>query len=91
MPGPILDAACPCGFRSSVDPGSIWVRDHLESRVIVYDPDKNDLVTVEGGEAQRRKLKIYPDPYITGELDKLFPCPSCGKKTMRFRHCGFWD
>ncbi len=103
MPGHMLRAECPCGFMSDVSPGSIWVRDHLESRVIAYDPDKNDLVTLEGGEARKRKLRIYPDPYLrfwmfpttdsvlAAGLDELFPCPSCDNETLRFRFGGWWD
>lgn len=93
MPGLLLEAQCPCSFSSVVLPGS--EANPLRGRVIAYNPDSADLITVDDKEAKQRGLRTIPDPYDTLPLELAqkakFQCPSCHKHTMYFVNTGFWD
>jgi len=72
--------------------------------VIVYDPNKTDLMTIDRGEAEDKGLSVISNPYLQyvnrpmadPEVQELgqeptFRCPKCHKKAMRFEFAGFWD
>ena len=101
MPGFMLFAQCPCGFVSSVAPGSVVMGN---VNVIAYDPERPDLLTVDSKEAEERGLITIPDPFLPlshrsmadPEVRRLgqeakFDCPACQEISMYFVHSGFWD
>ena len=97
MPGHMLTAECPCGFRGDVMPG-VFEKLGISHMVVAYDSDSGQLVTVIEQDALKLGLQTFSDPYLNtrdetpgvGEAS-IFRCPKCGETRMRFIRNGFWD
>ncbi|MBK7015097.1 MAG: hypothetical protein IPH39_05830 [Sulfuritalea sp.] len=97
MPGHMLTAECPCGFRGDVMPG-VSEKLGMSHMVVAYDPGCGQLITMIEQEAVKRGLEIFSNPYLTTRDEPLavgkasiFRCPKCGETRMRFIRNGFWD
>lgn len=104
MPGNIIKAHCVCGFTGTVKVGlEAPSDDYPQGRELVaaFDADSHQLVAIERGEAQRRGMPVYEDPYqerfdeLGNPLPTLgeqarFLCPECMNNIMWFELLGTW-
>ncbi len=97
MPGHMLAAECPCGFRGDVMPG-VSEKLGMSHMVVAYDPGSEQLVALIEQDAVKRGLPIFPDPCLIDGHEGLgsgktstFRCPKCGENRMQFVLSGFWD
>ena len=107
MPGYMLSAECPCGFSGGANVGVTGFGvGKSKLLVAAYDPEKEALVSIDAEKAEERNLTTYDDPYaydpiklvVEGDMSAApkgdaarYLCPLCGKETLRFYKCGFWD
>lgn len=97
MPGHMLTAECSCGFHGNVMPG-VSERFGMSHMIVAYDPCIGQLVTMIEHDAVKRRLQMFPNPYLktkNGTLDSgessTFQCPKCSGCNLQFVLNGFWD
>jgi hypothetical protein len=89
MPGPIHTMQCPCGYSGWLKPGA---SEQTGLRVIAYDDQTPQLITVAESDAKARQLEIIPDPYVAdAPIPDAYRCPVCGNNALEIFHTGFWD
>jgi len=87
----MLIAECPCGVSRILTVGVTRFFDPESKRLVVaFDPIENDLISIDEVDAKSRNLAMYVDAYPNVD-GKVFKCPKCSNKTLKFYKCGNWD
>jgi hypothetical protein len=102
MPGHIIMLVCECGITTTVQPGALLEKTGFVAKVIVYDAEEKQFMTMRNDEAEDLGLKLFEDPYISNpakfiyELEEEvgsrgYECPNCNEMTLQYGFLGHWD